>query len=84
MKIDHWAYARKYQIKCVFDKYPSTVFLFRRVADYYFIFSSSGIDVNEIPSPKDYVRMEYLLNKELGTLQAYRNRKRLRNSTISS
>ncbi|MFS0576407.1 hypothetical protein AB1K83_12280 [Sporosarcina sp. 179-K 3D1 HS] len=78
MKLIHWAYTRKYQIKAVFDTFPTTVVLFRKISDYYFIFSMSGVDETLLPTRKDYVRMEYLLNKELGTLQAYKRRKRRR------
>ncbi|MFD1203703.1 MULTISPECIES: hypothetical protein [Sporosarcina] len=74
MKILQWEYTRKYQVKCIFDEFPETVFLFRRVKDYYFLFSMNGLNKNAIPERKDYVRMEYLLNKELCTLDSYRNR----------
>ncbi|GEN82657.1 hypothetical protein SLU01_09690 [Sporosarcina luteola] len=75
MKLLHWEYTRKYQVKGIFDEFPETVFLFRRVKDYYFLFSMSGLDQHAIPSKKDYVRMEYILNKELYSLDAYRQRK---------
>jgi hypothetical protein len=74
MKLLDWKYTRKYQVKCVFDKFPETVFIFRQVKDYYFLFSMSGLDRNAIPSRKDYVQMEYQLNKELCLLEAYRQR----------
>lgn len=75
MKLLHWEYTRKYQIKGIFDEFPETIFLFRRVKDYYFLFSMSGLDKHAIPSKRDYVRMEYLLNKELYSLEAYLQRK---------
>ena len=78
MKLIHWAYTRKYQIKGIFDSFPTTVVLFRKISDYYFIFSMSGLDESFLPSRADYVRMEYLLNKELGTLQAYKHRRQRR------
>lgn len=81
VKLIQWAYTRKYQIKAVFEPFPSTIVLFRKISDYYFIFSMSGLDPYMLPNRKDYVRMEYLLNKELGTLQAYKDRKRTRRNS---
>lgn len=75
MNIVHWNYTRKYRIKCVFDTFPATVVLFRKITDYYFIFSMSGVDEHSLPNRNDYERMEYVLNAELGTLPAYLNRK---------
>ncbi|WOV89002.1 hypothetical protein QWT69_07830 [Sporosarcina oncorhynchi] len=74
MELVHWEYWRKYQIKGVFDRFPTTVVIFRQVKNYYFIYSMSGLDETVIPTRKDYVQMEYLLNKELGSLPAYRKR----------
>lgn len=74
MKLLQWEYTRKYQVKCIFDEFPHTVFIFRKVKDYYFLFSMSGLDKHAVPTKKDYVRMEYLLNKELCLLDAYRQR----------
>lgn len=77
MKIIHWSYTRKYQVKSVFDSFPDIVAVFRQINGYYFIYTMKGMDSIELPSRKHYVQMEYLLNKELGTLPAYKNRKAL-------
>lgn len=74
MELIQWNYWRKYQIRGVFDRFPTTVVVFRQIKNYYFIYSMKGLDETSIPSKKDYVQMEYLLNKELGNLQAYRER----------
>ncbi|MBD7983325.1 hypothetical protein H9649_01925 [Sporosarcina sp. Sa2YVA2] len=74
MELLQWEYWRGYQIKGVFSQFPTTVVIFRQVKNYYFIYSMSGLDETAIPTRKDYVKMEYLLNKELGNLQAYRER----------
>lgn len=74
MELLQWEYWRGYQIKGVFSQFPTTVVIFRQVKKYYFIYSMSGLDETAIPTRKDYVKMEYLLNKELGNLQAYRER----------
>lgn len=74
MKLLHWEYTRKYQVKCIFDEFPHTVFIFRKIKDYYFLFSMTGLDKQAVPTEKDYVQMEYTLNKELYSLDAYRQR----------
>lgn len=75
MKNVQWAYARKYQIKAVFDDFPETVFLFRRIGEYYFLFSCTGGEFTRLPERGDYSRMEELVNEELGTLEHYLNRR---------
>ncbi|SEJ17078.1 hypothetical protein SAMN04488127_1171 [Bhargavaea ginsengi] len=75
MKIVQWAYARKYQIKAVFDDFPETVFLFRRIGEYYFLFSCTGGEFTRLPEREDYGQMEELVNEELGTLEHYLNRR---------
>lgn len=74
MELIHWEFGRKYQIKGIFDRFPTTVVIFRQIKNYYFIYSMAGFDQTSIPTRKEYVQMEYLLNKELGNLQAYRER----------
>ncbi|MDW0114777.1 MULTISPECIES: hypothetical protein [Sporosarcina] len=80
MELIHWEYGRKYQVKGIFNEFPSTVVIFRQIKDYYFIYTMSAIDDTSLPTRKQYVQMEYLLNKELGTLPAYRNRQVFRTS----
>lgn len=75
MKIVNWSYAKRYNIKAIFDEFPHVVVLFRQIGGYYFIFSMKGLTPEHIPSRRDYVRMEYLLNKDLGMLNAYKERK---------
>ncbi|REB07254.1 hypothetical protein DVB69_10425 [Sporosarcina sp. BI001-red] len=83
MQIIHWSYTRKYQVKSVFDSFPDTVVVFRQINGYYFINTMSGLDPQLLPSRKDYVQMEYLINKELGTLSAYKNRRALQKKESS-
>ena len=75
MKLINWSYAKRYNIKAVFDEYPHVIVLFRQIGGYYFIFSMKGLTKEHIPTRQDYVRMEYLLNKDLGMLDAYIERK---------
>ncbi|RNF40421.1 hypothetical protein [Planococcus salinus] len=75
MKLVNWSYAKRYNIKAIFDDFPHVVVLFRQIGGYYFIFSMKGLTPEHIPTRRDYVKMEYLLNKELGMLTAYKERK---------
>ncbi|MGH2317746.1 hypothetical protein ACRC6Q_08240 [Planococcus sp. SE5232] len=75
MKLVNWSYAKRYNIKAIFDEFPHVVVLFRQIGGYYFIYSMKGLTPEHIPGRREYVRMEYLLNKELGMLEAYVERK---------
>ena len=75
MNLIQWSYTKKYQIKAIYDVFPDTVFIFRSISSYYYIFTTKGIVSNEGPSREDYVKMELLLNSELDSLPAYLNKK---------
>lgn len=75
MNLIQWSYTKKYQIKAIYDVFPDTVFIFRSIGSYYYIFTTKGIVSNEGPSREDYVKMELLLNLELDSLPAYLNKK---------
>ncbi|QHJ71230.1 hypothetical protein [Planococcus halotolerans] len=75
MKIVNWSYAKRYNIKAIFDEFPHVVVWFRQIGGYYFIFTMKGLTPEHIPTRRDYVKMEYLLNKDLGMLEAYKERK---------
>ncbi|HSI66286.1 MAG TPA: hypothetical protein VK947_02655 [Planococcus sp. (in: firmicutes)] len=75
MKLIQWSYAKRYNIKAIYDDFPHVVVLFRQIGGYYFIFSMKGLTPEHIPNRRDYVKMEYLLNKDLGLLEAYKQRK---------
>ena len=77
MHLLNWSYTRKYQIKGIFDLFPDTVVIFRKINGYYFIRTMKGLDSLSLPTRNHYVQMEYLVNKELGTLPAYKNRRAL-------
>ncbi|MET3574875.1 hypothetical protein ACFFIY_10355 [Bhargavaea ullalensis] len=83
MKLMQWAYTRKYQVKALFDDFPETVFLFRRIGDYYFLYSSRGGEYGMLPERRDYTAMEELVNEELGTLNHYQNRRSARGLDVS-
>ncbi|AQQ53497.1 hypothetical protein [Planococcus lenghuensis] len=75
MRLEMWSYTRRYQIKAIFNVFPHVTVLFRQIGGYYFIFSMKGLTKDHLPGRKEYVQMEYLLNKELGLYDNYRQRK---------
>lgn len=77
MRLLHWSYARKYQLKGVFDLFPDTIVTFRKINGYYFIRTMTGLDPHWLPTREHYAEMECLLNNELGTLSEYQNRRAL-------
>lgn len=75
LKLIQWSYAKRYQVKAIFDKFPDMILIFRTVGSYYFVFTTVGTVSLSYPSRKDYVEMELLINEQLQTLPAYIQRK---------
>lgn len=75
MKLNHWSYAKRYQVKAIFDEFPDMILVFRTIGSYYFVFTTTGSVGHTYPSRKDYVEMELLVNEQLQTLPAYIKRK---------
>ncbi|HLG27275.1 MAG TPA: hypothetical protein VI423_05775 [Paenisporosarcina sp.] len=75
LKLIHWSYAKKYQVKATFDEFPDMILVFRTIGSYYFVFTTTGSVGHTYLSCKDYVEMELLVNEQLQTLPAYIKRK---------
>ncbi|PUB13919.1 hypothetical protein [Paenisporosarcina sp. OV554] len=75
MKLIQWSYAKRYQVKAIFDEFPDMILIFRTVGSYYFVFTTIGTVSHSNPTRKDYVEMELLINEQLQTLPAYIQRK---------
>ncbi len=75
MKLIQWSYAKRYQVKAIFDEFPDMILIFRTVGSYYFVFTTIGTVSHSLPTRKDYVEMELLINEQLQTLSAYIQRK---------
>ncbi|MET1014945.1 MAG: hypothetical protein ABWX61_10635 [Paenisporosarcina sp.] len=82
MNLIQWSYTKKYQIKAIFNEFPDTIFIFRSIGSYYFIYTTKGILSEVGPTRHDYVKMELLLNLELNSLPAYLNRKNQKDMTL--
>lgn len=75
LQLIQWSYAKRYQVKAIFDEFPDMILIFRTVGSYYFVFTTVGTVRHSYPSRKDYVEMELLINEQLQTLPAYIQRK---------
>ena len=75
LKLIQWSYAKRYQIKAIFDEFPDMILIFRTVGSYYFVFTTIGTVCHSYPTRKDYVEMELVINEQLQTLPAYIQRK---------
>jgi hypothetical protein len=79
MKLTKWSYAKRYNIKAQFNEYPNSTVVFRKIKNYYFVYTVKWSLNDPIVSKEALEEMEWLLNRELETLQAYRLRKHLKN-----
>jgi hypothetical protein len=78
MELTKWSYTKRYNIKAQFDVYPNSIVLFRKIKNYYFVYTVQW-SINDTVVTKGVLEeMELLLNKELGTDEEYRQRKHLR------
>ncbi|MBM6618175.1 hypothetical protein [Bacillus suaedaesalsae] len=75
MLLLQWGYTKKYNIKAIFDYCPNSTVIFRQIQDYYFVYIVNWSEPDPIIDRDNLVLMEQLLNKELGTLEAYEKRK---------
>ena len=76
MQLVKWSYARHYNIKAVFDRFPNSPVVFRKIRDYYFIYTVHWTRADPPVQREDLEQMERLLNRELGTELYYLSRHR--------
>ena len=74
MKLTNWSYTKRYNIKAQFDVFPNSVVIFRQIKDYYFVYTVNWSLGDPVVSKTTLEKMEWLLNKELGTLESYSQR----------
>lgn len=75
MKLTRWSYTKRYNIKAQFDIFPNSVVIFRQIKNYYFVYTVKWSLSDPIVSKNALEEMEWLLNKELDTLESYSRRK---------
>ncbi|MFJ7680455.1 hypothetical protein [Peribacillus butanolivorans] len=62
---------RRYNIKAIFDQFPNSPVIFRKIKDYYFIYTIQWTAADAPVGTKELEEMEQLLNRELGTELQY-------------
>ncbi|WP_102263120.1 hypothetical protein [Mesobacillus jeotgali] len=75
MNLTRWSYTKRYNIKAEFDVFPNSVVIFRQIKDYYFVYTVNWSLSDPVVTKTALGEMEWLLNKELGTLENYSLRK---------
>ncbi|HZG72979.1 MAG TPA: hypothetical protein VEY51_15685, partial [Chondromyces sp.] len=75
MNLTKWSYTRRYNIKAYFDKFPHSNVVFRPINYFYFVYIVNWSKEDPVVTRADLEEMEKLLNKELGTGNAYAQRK---------
>lgn len=78
MKLKRWSYTRHYNIKALFDIFPASPVIFRKIKDYYFVYTVKWSPQDPVVHRTDLEEMELLLNRELGTYSHYANRGAMR------
>ncbi|MET3317365.1 UNVERIFIED_ORG: hypothetical protein ABIC97_000449 [Peribacillus simplex] len=76
MQLVKWAYMRRYNIKTIFDQFPNSPVIFRKIKDYYFIYTIQWTAADAPVGTKELEEMEQLLNRELGTELQYLYRRK--------
>ncbi|MEH7886737.1 hypothetical protein V7654_20745 [Bacillus sp. JJ1609] len=78
MELTKWSYSKRYNIKAQFNEYPNSLVVFRRIKNYYFVYTVQWSMNDPFVTKKALEEMEWLLNRELGTEEDYRQRKQFR------
>ena len=76
MQLVKWSYMRRYNIKAIFDQYPNSPVIFRKIREYYFVYTIQWTPADEPVGRNELEQMERLLNRELGTEWQYLYRKK--------
>lgn len=74
MELLQWSYTKKYNILAMFNPFSHSKVIFRQIKDYYFVYTVHWSSRDPVVTRKDLETMEILLNRELGTEQAYLKR----------
>jgi len=78
MELIKWSYTKRYNIKAQFNNYPHSLVVFRRIKNYYFVYTVQWSMMDPAVTKCALEEMEWLINRELGTEEDYRQRKHFR------
>jgi hypothetical protein len=79
MELTKWSYTKRDNIKALFDAYPNSVVIFRKIKNYYFVYTVQWSMSDPVVTKSALEDMEWLLNHELGMEEDYGGRKHFRN-----
>ncbi|RNA69470.1 hypothetical protein EBO34_05915 [Alteribacter keqinensis] len=77
MEILDYSYLKRRAMKAWFDEFPNSPVIFRIIGHYYFVYRVMWSNDDPIVERKSLIEMERLINRELGTEDAYLKRKRM-------
>ena len=78
MELIKWSYTKRNNIKALFDEYPNSLVVFRRIKNYYFVYNVQWSIKDPVVTKNALGEMELLLNQEIGTEKEYLQRKQYR------
>lgn len=76
MQLVKWSYMRRDNIKAIYDQYPNSPVIFRKIRDYYFVYTIQWTPADDPVGKSELEQMEKLLNRELGTEYQYLYRRK--------
>lgn len=79
MELIKWSFTKRYNIKALFDEYPNSVVVFRKIKNYYFVYTVKWSMSDPVVTKSALEEMEWLLNHEMGMEEDYGGRKHFRN-----
>ncbi|CDQ18354.1 hypothetical protein SAMN05192559_109108 [Halobacillus karajensis] len=75
IQLERWSYSKRKMVRGYFDKYPNSTVYFRRIRDFYMVYMVDWDEGDPLIKKEDREIMQQLINKELGRLKAYEQRK---------
>lgn len=75
MKLIKWSYKKRNNIKAQFDVFPYSLVLFRKIKNYYFVYTVQWSDKDPVITKTELEEMEIILNQEIGADKEYQQRK---------
>lgn len=75
MNLLHWSYMKRHQVKALYDTFPNSPVIFRKIKSYYFIYYVEWSPLDQPVHTPDLEAMELLLNREFNHEDNYLGRK---------
>lgn len=75
IQLVRWSYSRRKMVRGYFDKFPNSTVFFRRIRRFYIVYMVDWCEDDPVISQDDRERMQFLINRELGRENEYKQRK---------